>query len=686
MVSFRHKLVFGGVLIYLMALGLVFVVGEYKARDRAEKLLDISVEQIQNDLQESADAIVAYIGKTIVGDRQRPGDLSEADIRRYMKELSVDEVNVIDKSGRIVLADDAGFVGMDFAVSVKAHADYGALLDGRKTSVVEPVRGSVDRPDILRKYGAFAFPEAAGFVQVGLDAKRIVRDFGYVYERVAVDWKVGESGYFIVADAATGQIYSTLDAGKTGTRLQDAVPDLLFSEKDFKRTKRVKVFGEHCFIRDGYCQGFRVLAVIPEREVVGARNASVSVAAAVLLGLFLVFGTFLHRTNRRNLQMRRFFENEKRQAEKDLAMAKAIQANALPSVFPPFPRLVGRIDLHAAMRTAKEVGGDFYDFYTVGPDKLAVVIADVSGKGVPAAMFMMRAKSTLQGLLRGGGDIAEAVTRTNRRLSDGNDASMFVTAWIGVVDLATGRVEYVNAGHNPPVVKRHGGGLAWLRERSGPPLASFDGVTYRKREFALSPGDGIFLYTDGVTEANDRALELFGEDRLLRSFKSAVPLIGAVAPRSSKELCDDLFVGLDQFVAGAEQADDITMLAFKLNGVERTFPATDLGLRDALPYLEMFQNAPRPKVIMDEIVSNIVRCSGARLFTIRIVQRTEGVELTFTDDGKAFDPTAEVRKPAISAGMAESDLSGLGLFMVKKMSKSVRYSRVDDRNRLTVLL
>ena len=239
-------------------------------------------------------------------------------------------------------------------------------------------------------------------------------------------------------------------------------------------------------------------------------------------------------------------------------MARAIQANALPSVFPPYPNLRDVIDIHALMRPAREVGGDFYDFFFTGPGKLALVIADVSGKGVPAALFMMRAKATLQGLLRSGLSLVEALDRTNRRLVEQNDANMFVTAWVGVVDLASGAVEWVSAGHDSPVLKRADGSVAHLEEDAGPSLGMIAGAAYRARTLTLAAGDGLVLYTDGVTEARNAAREFYGAERLAATLKG---LIGA---KDAGAVIDGIVRDVDAFADGLEQADDITLLAFKL--------------------------------------------------------------------------------------------------------------------------
>ena len=257
-------------------------------------------------------------------------------------------------------------------------------------------------------------------------------------------------------------------------------------------------------------------------------------------------------------RLKGYIDEAEHRADAEMAMAKSIQANVLPSMFPPYPSLVDRFDIFARMITAKEVGGDFYDFYFVGPGKLALVVADVSGKGVPAALFMMRAKATVQGLLKGGLDVREAVTAANDRLAEANDANMFVTAWIGVVDIATGVLDFVNAGHNPPLVKRADGSVAYLTAKSGPALAAMAGVPYRRQSVALGPGDAILLYTDGVTEALDPAKELYGEDRLIATLR------GLLGSPSTETVLQGVIDSLHAFAAGAEQADDITLLGFKL--------------------------------------------------------------------------------------------------------------------------
>ena len=211
------------------------------------------------------------------------------------------------------------------------------------------------------------------------------------------------------------------------------------------------------------------------------------------------------------------------------------------------------------MHTAKEVGGDFYDFYFIDDDNLAFLMADVSGKGIPAAMFMMQSKTIIKSCAESGMSVEQVFTVANEKLCEGNDAGMFVTAWMGILNVKTGKILFANAGHNPPLVKHADGAYEYLKTRAGFVLAGMEGVRYRGNELERAPGDAIYLYTDGVTEATDLNTELYGEDRLhtvLEKYKDAAPQV----------ICDEVKRDVDAFVGEAPQFDDITMLALKYNG------------------------------------------------------------------------------------------------------------------------
>lgn len=244
---------------------------------------------------------------------------------------------------------------------------------------------------------------------------------------------------------------------------------------------------------------------------------------------------------------------EKHQIESELKVATHIQTSMLPSIFPAFPEK-SEFDIYATMLPAKEVGGDFYDFFLIDDDRLVFLIADVSGKGVPAALFMVIAKTLIKDRAEMGGRADEVMANVNNQLCQSNDEGLFVTAWLGILELSTGKLEFVNAGHNPPLLKRNGGEYEYLRNKSGFVLAGLEGTKYRLNTTILNNGDSLFLYTDGVTEATDESNNLYGEDRL----KSVV---NRNLDKSSEDLIREVKKDVDGFVDKAPQFDDMTMVA-----------------------------------------------------------------------------------------------------------------------------
>ncbi|MDY4587793.1 MAG: PP2C family protein-serine/threonine phosphatase [Oscillospiraceae bacterium] len=243
---------------------------------------------------------------------------------------------------------------------------------------------------------------------------------------------------------------------------------------------------------------------------------------------------------------------EKERINAELSLASSIQAHMLPCIFPAFPER-DEFDIYASMTPAKEVGGDFYDFFMVDDSHMAVVMADVSGKGVPAALFMVIAKTLIKNYAQSGIKPEEVFTTVNRLLCDGNDAGLFVTAWLGVLELSTGKLTFVNAGHNPPMIKQNGGEFTYLKYRAGFVLAGMETIKYRQNEITIAPGDRIFLYTDGVTEATNSQNQLYGEERLSAFMNSHTG-------ENAEEILHDLKTDIYAFQGEAPQFDDITML------------------------------------------------------------------------------------------------------------------------------
>lgn len=434
---------------------------------------------------------------------------------------------------------------------------------------------------------------------------------------------------------------------------------------------------------------------------------------------------------------------ERQRTATELDVAKQIQMSAVPHDFDSLTERFA-LDIAGFMRPAREVGGDFYDVFEVGERGVAFVIGDVSGKGVPAALFMMRAQSLLRQFLLETDDLGTAFTLANRQLCERNDAMLFVTAFACVVDTATGEVRYANAGHNPPVLKQNGK-LGYLACRPGLVLGAMDVVKYREGSFMCSPGDGLLLYTDGVSEAADAADELFGEDRLLDTLAklddgpakngdaasasnraavsvspdnageerevapaaqderpasaddSAVAANGCCAPRASsaQAAVDSLVGAVDAFAGAAPQADDITMLAFRWNlPVQRlTLPADDAELDSLFAFLEPICEGEgrTPKMmaqmmlVCEEVFVNICRYGFP-----------DGQPRLPVDIEAAVDERAGCLHLVFSdQGIAYDPLShnakkvdpadeqrkgGLGILLMRKYMDDLRYTRADGRN------
>ena len=249
---------------------------------------------------------------------------------------------------------------------------------------------------------------------------------------------------------------------------------------------------------------------------------------------------------------------EKERIGAELNVATKIQADMLPSKFPPFPERK-EFDLYATMDPAKEVGGDFYDFFMVDDDHLALVMADVSGKGVPAALFMVIAKTLIKTRTQEGGLPGDILADVNNRLCEGNEAELFVTVWLAIIEISTGKGWAANAGHEHPALRRRGGEYELVIYKHSPAVATMEGLPFKQHEFKLEPGDRIYVYTDGVAEATDCSNELYGTDRMLAA-------LNRCDGKELKEILADVRKDIDEFVGEAEQFDDITMLIFDYYG------------------------------------------------------------------------------------------------------------------------
>jgi sigma-B regulation protein RsbU (phosphoserine phosphatase) len=388
-------------------------------------------------------------------------------------------------------------------------------------------------------------------------------------------------------------------------------------------------------------------------------------------------------------------ERDRERAEKErigaeLNVAASIQASMLPCIFPPFSDRP-EFDLYASMLPAKEVGGDFYDFYFVDKDNLAVVIADVSGKGVPAALFMVITKTLIKNCssYKSPKDVLESV---NKKLCENNnEADMFVTAFMGFYNIPGGRFIYVNAGHNPPLIRKHGGSYVFLETEPGYVLGWMKNAQYDEKEVKLESGDVLYLYTDGVTEAMNGKRELFGEQRLAAA-------LDANRDCGPEDLLTAVKREVDRFAEGTEQADDITMLALKVNGMagaekKLEIKAIPENLNTVLDFVntELEKNGcgreiqGEIEIAVEEIFLNIANYaySPDSGNTAIFLSAADKITIRFEDAGMPYNPLDNAG-PDLDKPIIERDIGGLGIFLVRKLMDNIEYARVGNKNILVM--
>jgi sigma-B regulation protein RsbU (phosphoserine phosphatase) len=320
----------------------------------------------------------------------------------------------------------------------------------------------------------------------------------------------------------------------------------------------------------------------------------------------------------------------------------------------------------------------------------------VSGKGIPAAMFMMTSKTIIKDLAESGMAVNEIFTKANEKLCENNESGMFVTAWMGILDLKTGNLQFANAGHNPPLLKRADGSFEYLKTRAGFVLAGMEGVCYRATEIALAPGDRLFLYTDGVPEATNAENKLYGEDRLLEFMNQNSTV-------EAKALLPALKANIDEFVGDAPQFDDITMLLLDYKSyqggehmTDKTFKAETEALSDILGFVDlMLEKYECPMkiqtaicVAIEEVFVNVARYAyknekGNVTLGIGFDKESRTITFRMRDKGVPFDPLKKP-DPDITLPAEEREIGGLGIFITKKTMDTVEYAYENGENVLTM--
>lgn len=653
------------------------------------------------------------------------------------EKYNVIEINIVASDGSIVASTEESNIGSFNMSSTEQSKEFMVLTEDKDEYVqVYSPRGA---DGIMRKYAGVRLKDG-GFVQVGYDADRfhdILDDF--VID-VTKNRHVGSTGFVAVCDENLNLVTHTSRSGKHISTIGITPDEVMLQGKTANKLYKTNVINDETDFREEYIyvfsfvEGYCIIAAMPLAEAMLLRDASLYTSIFTLVLIFAALFIFIYFlikkviiNNLRKINgtlseitggnlnvkvdvrsnaefsslsddinstvatLKRYIGEAAARIDKELEYAKQIQLSALPSNFPDTEDYT----IYAQMIAAKEVGGDFYDFYSLDDKTVLFLAADVSGKGIPAAMFMMTAKTIIRDLAERGLSVDEIFTLANDKLCENNESGMFVTAWMGKIDLSTGMLSFANAGHNPPVIVHANGECEYLKSRTGFVLAGMEGMKYRANEITLNKGDRIFLYTDGVTEATDKNEALYGEERLI-AYVDKNKDLGAEA------LLSGLKEDIDLFVGDAPQFDDITMLVFdykKKEGAamkEKVFPATKDALSDVMSFTEeCLQGFDCPMksfmaicVAVEEIFVNIASYaygegSGEACLSFGFDEAKRLMTLTVTDEGVPFNPL-ERAEPDITLSASEREIGGLGIFITKKTMDTVDYRFENGRNILTM--
>lgn len=734
--TFQRWLLACIVIAYLITSTFTFILQNGMVKIETQEVFTTAIGDVEADIVGKSNAQLLGIAEQVKEEYERDPTIS---LHALAEEYEIKEINVVDDAGVIVNSTEADVIN---TYDMNSKAQSKEFVDTLKVqdSFVQEYSPRGKDESVWRKYAAVNLNDG-GFIQVGYDAEQFHQMLNEFVVDVTKNRHVGTGGFVAVCDdnlsmvidnEYSGTHISTIGivppeemvTGKTATALYYA--DIVDGKTELSE-KYMYVFK---FV-EGYC----IIAAMPQDEAMFMRDASLytSIFMQVLIfaALFVFIYILIKRVIINNLKkindtlaqitggdlsvtvdvrsneefaslsddinstvstLKRYIAEAAARIDKELEYAKQIQLSALPTNFPNGDDY----SIYAQMIAAKEVGGDFYDFYKLSDTAVAFLAADVSGKGIPAAMFMMTAKTIIKDLAESGMAVNDIFTKANEKLCENNESGMFVTAWMGILDVTTGNLQFANAGHNPPLLKRANGSFEYLKTRAGFVLAGMEGVRYRAGELTLYPGDRLFLYTDGVPEATNSDNKLYGEDRLL-AFMNQNSNVNATA------FLPALKANIDEFVGEAPQFDDITMLMFDYRSKKggehmtlKTFPAKTEALSDVLGFVDqMLDSVGCPMkiqtavcVAIEEVFVNVAHYAygdgeGDMSLGIGFDEATRAITFRMTDKGIPFDPLKKP-DPDITLSADEREIGGLGIFITKKTMDSVTYAYENSENILTM--
>ena len=733
--TFQRWLLLCIVIAYLVTSAFTYILQNGMVRIETQEVFTTSMNDVEADIMGKSDAHLLAIAKDVKAAYESNPDRS---LEELAEQYGVVEINVVRADGIIQKSTEADSIDYDMNSKAQSKEFVDALKAQDSFVQKYSPRGKDDT--VWRKYAAINL-STGGFIQVGYDAEQ----FHDVLDAYVIDFTknrhVGNGGFVAVCDETLSLVIDNAYAGKPISFIGIQPPAEMLNGETASALYYADIVDGKTNLTENYMyvfkfvEGYCIIAAMPKAEAVFMRDASlytsIFMQVIIFATMFLFIYILIKRVIINNLQkindtlgritkgdlnvtvdvrssqefsslsddinstvstLKRYIAEAAARIDKELEYAKQIQLSALPTNFPDKEEF----GVYAQMIAAKEVGGDFYDFYQLNDTTVAFLVADVSGKGIPAAMFMMTAKTLIKDLAESGMAVNEIFTKANEKLCENNESGMFVTAWMGILDLTTGTMQFANAGHNPPLLKRSGGGYEFLKVRPGFVLAGMEGICYRSGEITLLPGDRLFLYTDGVTEATNTENNLYGENRL-------VTFMDQNASMEAGKLLPALKTNIDEFVGEAPQFDDITMLMFdykqkkgETRMMKKTFPAKIEALSDVLAFVEQsLEDFACPmklqmaiSVAMEEVFVNVARYAygdGEGDVTLGIGFNVQNREVTFqmTDKGVPFDPLQKA-DPDITLSAEAREIGGLGIFIAKKTMDTLAYAYENGENILTM--
>ena len=733
--TFQRRLLACIVIAYLITSSFTLILQNGMAQIETQEVFTASMNDVEETVRYKSNQHLLAIAKQVKQEYESNPTVS---LIALTEKYGIKEINIVDATGWIINSTEEDVINnydMNSKEQSKEFVDKMRVQD----SFVQEYSPRGKDETVWRKYAAMRLT-SGGFIQVGYDAEQFHTMLNEYVIEVTKNRHVGTGGFVVVLDeklcivtdeeydAHVGNHISSIGIVPPEEMANGQTATMLYYDD--------LVGGTECMYVFKFVEGYCLIAAMPVSEAMFMRDASMLTSIFMQVIIFATLFVFIYILIKRviinNLQkvndtlaritsgdlnvtvdvrsnkefsslsddinstvttLKRYIAEAEARIDKELEYAKQIQLSALPTNFPKGEDY----NIYAQMIAAKEVGGDFYDFYKLNDTTVAFLAADVSGKGIPAAMFMMTAKTIIKDLAESGMAVNDIFTKANEKLCENNESGMFVTAWMGILDLKTGKLQFANAGHNPPVLKRANGEFEYLRTRAGFVLAGMEGVRYRMGELTLSAGDRLFLYTDGVPEATNTENQLYGEDRLLN-------FMNQNATMEAIDLLPALKANIDEFVGAAPQFDDITMLMFDYKPKEggthmkkQAFPAKVEALSDVLGFvdsmLELYECPMKIQtaicVAIEEVFVNVAHYAygdgeGDMMLGIGFDEESREITFRMTDKGTPFDPLKKP-DPDITLSAEDREIGGLGIFITKKTMDTVTYAYENGENILTMI-